>query len=123
MTGRRTKKSHPLLPPEASPPNGASSPERTTAAEGAPDSDLPLTMSRPTIAPAAEPTALAGLIAALPCALGRYQLLKQLGQGGMGTVYLAHDPLLERRIALKVPHADVLRSPHALERFHREATS
>ncbi len=36
--------------------------------------------------------------------LGKYQILDRLGAGGFGTVYLAEDKLLNRRVALKVPH-------------------
>ena len=49
---------------------------------------------------------------------GRYVIEKKLGQGGMGTVYLAYDPSLDIRVALKVTTSD---DKAAIERFHREA--
>ncbi len=38
----------------------------------------------------------------LPASIGRFQILARIGAGGIGQVFLAHDPLLARRIALKV---------------------
>src|SRR5436305_1504397 len=51
---------------------------------------------------------------------GRYRILQQLGQGGMGAVYLAQDTQLDRRVALKVPRVGK-ENPAVLERFQREA--
>jgi tetratricopeptide (TPR) repeat protein len=57
----------------------------------------------------------------LPEHFGRYRILRMLGQGGMGTVYLAHDTQLDRPVALKVPHFGGNADPAALGRFYREA--
>lgn len=55
-----------------------------------------------------------------PERFGRYRLVKCLGKGGMGTVYLAHDTDLDRDVALKVPHVQTGNS-ELIARFHREA--
>src|SRR5205807_5437820 len=44
---------------------------------------------------------------ALAGTFGRYHIVKPLGQGSMGTVYLAHDTRLDRPVALKVPRLGV----------------
>ncbi len=53
--------------------------------------------------------------------LGRFRVLKVLGQGGMGTVFLAEDPQLGRPAALKVMLPKVAKNPTAKDRFLREA--
>ena len=53
--------------------------------------------------------------------VGRYQLTEKLGQGGMGTVYKAFDPLLTRVVAVKVISGQLDTNPEHRERFFREA--
>lgn len=53
--------------------------------------------------------------------IGRYHIRGELGQGGMATVYHAFDPSFEREVAIKMVPPELMRFPHALERFQREA--
>ena len=55
--------------------------------------------------------------------LGHYRVLKVLGKGGMGMVFLAHDPHLDRPVALKIMLPQVAVKTSAKERFLREARS
>ena len=53
--------------------------------------------------------------------LGEYEIITELGRGGMATVYLAHDLTLGRKVALKVISHEIVRQPAMAERFKREA--
>ena len=54
--------------------------------------------------------------------VGRYLLIKKLGEGGMGVVYSAYDPDLDRKVALKLLHSDGRTDPElARARLQREA--
>jgi WD40 repeat protein len=58
-----------------------------------------------------------------PTRIARFRVRRRLGAGAFGDVYLAHDPQLDRDIALKVPQSGTLDSPRRVERFLREARS
>lgn len=57
----------------------------------------------------------------IPSALGRYEIQRVLGQGAMGIVYLARDPVLQRLVAIKAVRKQADDPQIARERFKREA--
>lgn len=57
----------------------------------------------------------------IPDRLGGYRILKELGRGGMGAVYLARQLSLDRQVALKTIQAEWASNPRVIARFIREA--
>ena len=57
----------------------------------------------------------------MPGNIGKFEILDRLGEGGMGTVYKARDPGLDRLVALKTIVSGAVESAEARERFFREA--
>jgi len=55
-----------------------------------------------------------------PKTIGKYTVVRILGRGGMGTVYLGKDPDLDREVAIKLIHADRADSEQTATRFYRE---
>src|SRR5216683_622507 len=53
--------------------------------------------------------------------IGKYEVIAEIGTGGMGTIYRARDQVLDREVALKVLRTDADLDPELKERFYREA--
>ncbi|MCA9009275.1 MAG: protein kinase, partial [Planctomycetaceae bacterium] len=56
-----------------------------------------------------------------PRQIGRFQLIRRLGSGGFGVVFLAEDPTLKRLVAVKIPRPETLATPDLQARFIRES--
>ncbi len=52
---------------------------------------------------------------------GRYEIVRLIGEGGMGVVYEARHTLIGRRLAVKVIHPEMAGDPDVVQRFHNEA--
>ena len=57
-----------------------------------------------------------------PSKIGRFEIRRRLGSGGMGSLYLAHDPVIDREVAIKTLRADI-DNDDVRGRFIREARS
>jgi serine/threonine protein kinase len=55
--------------------------------------------------------------------LGHYEIVRKIGRGGMGDVYLGYEASLDRHVAIKVLPADLARSDDFVRRFRTEATA
>ena len=108
----------PMLAPPASartpepPPGAARTPQPPSLAPAWP---APLTPGAPVAPPSASMTRPGSLVQ------GRYRIERELGRGAMGVVYLAHDQMLDRQVAIKVIGKDLRDNPMALELFRSEA--
>lgn len=71
--------------------------------------------------PTAEHLKVVDLDHLFPEKFGQYRVLKLIGKGGMGSVFLAEDPILNRKMAIKTLRAELATNPVSKERFLREA--
>ncbi|MFG0254761.1 MAG: serine/threonine protein kinase, partial [Rhodopirellula sp. JB053] len=62
-----------------------------------------------------------GLSGGMLGAIGRYQLIREIGRGGYGVVFLANDTELQRKVAVKIARPEITDSEEGVERFLREA--
>ena len=69
----------------------------------------------------ATPSSGSAIVQAGTVVEGRYQIIKTIGEGGMGTVYLAEHVLIKRRVALKLLRPELATDPTVVERFMNEA--
>jgi len=73
------------------------------------------------VRPGDDGTGPAGPLLGVAPKLGRYRVIRLLGQGGFGRVFLAHDDDLDRPVAIKVPHRERIARPADVEAYLAEA--
>lgn len=57
--------------------------------------------------------------AEVPQRLGKYEVISEIDRGSMGTVYLGHDPYIDRPVAIKVAHAEQLNDEEGGDRYRK----
>ena len=57
--------------------------------------------------------------ASIPERLGKYEVVEEIDRGSMGTVYLGHDPYIDRSVAIKVAHAEQLDDEESGDRYRK----
>ncbi len=70
-----------------------------------------------------EPTRAEDLVIGPDLCVGDYRIVREVGRGGMGTVYEARQISLDRRVALKLLHSHLAFAPRSIERFRQEAAA
>ena len=58
-------------------------------------------------------------MSAIPEKIGKYRIIEEVGKGSMGTVYSAHDPFADRKVAIKLAHSQYLNEKETGERFKK----
>jgi len=76
-------------------------------------------VAAPTMRPTMSPKVLLSTLR--EATLGEYEIVAELGRGGMATVFLGHDIALDRKVAIKVMSPALMSGEGMLERFKREA--
>lgn len=105
-------------------PNKTAAPNLDATLVGAPATTAPAPSARPAqdATPAARPAEPPASGADKKVTqLGDFRLIKKLGQGGMGEVFLAHQVSLDRQVALKVMNKQFSKQENFVKRFKREA--
>ena len=109
-----------LMPPPAAPPPAATEPHIDILEPEIGEEDLRSTTPSGTVPPSAysesAPNRLIGTYLA-----GKYRILRKIGEGGMGAVYLANQEPIDRKVAVKVLLSSLAGDEVAVKRFEREA--